>query len=109
MRAVRFEGPGRLSLVELPDPEPATGWARIRTQAAAIYALGLIGPDASDSWKEILRLSTNPDYNLRRECARALALIGAGRREVRMRLEEMTMDVDDIVKDHARRGLSGRL
>jgi threonine dehydrogenase-like Zn-dependent dehydrogenase len=36
MRAVQFEQPGKLSLVELPDPEPAAGWARIRTQTAAI-------------------------------------------------------------------------
>jgi threonine dehydrogenase-like Zn-dependent dehydrogenase len=36
MRAIRFEEPGKLNLVELPDPEPGPGWARIRTQAAAI-------------------------------------------------------------------------
>jgi threonine dehydrogenase-like Zn-dependent dehydrogenase len=36
MRAVLFEKPGRLSLVEVADPEPMAGWARIRIQAAAI-------------------------------------------------------------------------
>jgi threonine dehydrogenase-like Zn-dependent dehydrogenase len=36
MRAIRFEQPGKVSLVEFPDPEPVAGWARIRIQAAAI-------------------------------------------------------------------------
>jgi L-iditol 2-dehydrogenase len=36
MRAIRFDEPGKLSLVELPIPEPAAGWVRIKVQAAAI-------------------------------------------------------------------------
>jgi 2-desacetyl-2-hydroxyethyl bacteriochlorophyllide A dehydrogenase len=36
MKAVRFEGPGRVHLAELPDPEPQAGWARIRIKAAAL-------------------------------------------------------------------------
>ncbi|MGA2983387.1 MAG: alcohol dehydrogenase catalytic domain-containing protein [Terriglobia bacterium] len=36
MRAIRFEQPGKVSLVELPDPAPMAGWARIRVRAAAI-------------------------------------------------------------------------
>lgn len=36
MRAIRFEQPGKVSLVELPDPEPPSGWGRIRVRAAAI-------------------------------------------------------------------------
>ena len=36
MKAVRFEGPGKVSLAELPDPQPPAGWARIRIKAAAI-------------------------------------------------------------------------
>jgi threonine dehydrogenase-like Zn-dependent dehydrogenase len=36
MRAIRFNGPGKVSLVELPNPEPMSGWARIRIQSAAI-------------------------------------------------------------------------
>ena len=36
MRAVRFEQPGKFNLVELPDPAPKAGWARIRIRAAAI-------------------------------------------------------------------------
>jgi hypothetical protein len=52
-----------------------------------------------------LALSRNPDFNLRRECAQALATIGPDRREVRVRFEEMTRDADDLVKDLAQRGL----
>ncbi len=36
MRAVRFEQPGKLNLVEVADPTPAPGWTRIRIKAAAI-------------------------------------------------------------------------
>jgi L-iditol 2-dehydrogenase len=36
MRAILFEKPGKLNLVEVADPEPMVGWARIRIQAAAI-------------------------------------------------------------------------
>ena len=36
MRAIQFEQPGKLNLVEIADPEPAAGWARIRIHAAAI-------------------------------------------------------------------------
>ena len=36
MRAIRFEQPGKVNLVEVPDPEPMAGWARIRIRAAAI-------------------------------------------------------------------------
>ena len=36
MRAIRFEKPGKLDLVEVVDPVPAAGWARIRVRAAAI-------------------------------------------------------------------------
>lgn len=36
MRAIRFEKPGKLDLVEVADPAPVAGWARIRVQAAAI-------------------------------------------------------------------------
>ena len=36
MKAVRFERPGKVSLAELPDPQPPAGWARIRIKAAAI-------------------------------------------------------------------------
>ncbi len=36
MKAIRFEGPGQVALVEFPDPSPLAGWARIRTRAAAL-------------------------------------------------------------------------
>lgn len=36
MRAIRFEQPGKVNLVEAADPAPAAGWARIRIKAAAI-------------------------------------------------------------------------
>ena len=36
MRAIRFENPGIVRLVEAPAPEPPAGWARVRTAAAAI-------------------------------------------------------------------------
>ena len=36
MRAIRFENPGIVRLVEAPAPEPPAGWARVRTGAAAI-------------------------------------------------------------------------
>ena len=36
MKAVRFEGPGKVSLAELPDPQPAAGWVRIQIKAAAL-------------------------------------------------------------------------
>lgn len=36
MKAIRFDEPHTVSLKEVPDPEPPSGWARIRTQAAAI-------------------------------------------------------------------------
>ncbi len=36
MKAVRFEGRGKIRLAELPDPQPDPGWARIRIQAAAL-------------------------------------------------------------------------
>jgi threonine dehydrogenase-like Zn-dependent dehydrogenase len=36
MKAIQFDQPGKLSLVEIATPEPAAGWARIRIQAAAI-------------------------------------------------------------------------
>jgi D-arabinitol dehydrogenase (NADP+) len=36
MRAIRFEQPGKLDLVEIANPVPAGGWARVRIQAAAI-------------------------------------------------------------------------
>ena len=36
MKAVRFEGRGKVRLAEMPDPEPAAGWARIRIQVAAL-------------------------------------------------------------------------
>ena len=36
MRAIRFEQPGKFSLVEVADPEPMAGWARIRIKASAI-------------------------------------------------------------------------
>jgi threonine dehydrogenase-like Zn-dependent dehydrogenase len=36
MRAIRFEQPGKVNLVEFPDPEPMAGWARIRIRVAAI-------------------------------------------------------------------------
>lgn len=74
-------------------------------QAAAVYALGLLEKGATKSVGEILKLSHNPDYNLRRECARALTAVGADSREIRMRLEEMTKDADDIVKKLAQNGL----
>ena len=80
-----------------------------RTQGAGVYALGLVGRGASESINDILRLSVHPDFMLRRECARALSAIDILKREVRMRLEEMTRDQDDIVKDLAQRGLEGRL
>jgi threonine dehydrogenase-like Zn-dependent dehydrogenase len=36
MRAIVFERPGKVSLAEVPDPEPMAGWARIRIRAAAV-------------------------------------------------------------------------
>ncbi len=36
MRAIRFEKVGKFDLVEVADPQPAAGWARIHVQAAAI-------------------------------------------------------------------------
>lgn len=36
MRAIRFEQPGKVNLVEVADPAPASGWARIHIKAAAI-------------------------------------------------------------------------
>lgn len=36
MRAIRFEQPEKLAMVEIADPEPIAGWARIRVKAAAI-------------------------------------------------------------------------
>src|SRR5579871_6741712 len=36
MRAICFEDVGKMSLVEVPDPVPEAGWARIRISAAAI-------------------------------------------------------------------------
>lgn len=36
MKAVRFEGSGKVSLAELPDPQPAAGWVRIQIKAAAL-------------------------------------------------------------------------
>ena len=36
MRALQFDRPGKLRMVEVADPEPAVGWARIRIHAAAI-------------------------------------------------------------------------
>jgi threonine dehydrogenase-like Zn-dependent dehydrogenase len=36
MRAIQFDQPGKLRLVEVADPEPAAGWARIRIHVAAI-------------------------------------------------------------------------
>ena len=36
MRAIQFDEPGKLRMVEVADPEPAVGWARIRIHAAAI-------------------------------------------------------------------------
>ena len=36
MKAIRFEKPGKVDLVELPDPVPGAGWVRIRVRAAAI-------------------------------------------------------------------------
>jgi threonine dehydrogenase-like Zn-dependent dehydrogenase len=36
MRAIRFEQPGKLSLVEIGDPEPDAGWVRVRIRAAAL-------------------------------------------------------------------------
>ncbi len=36
MQAIRFEQPGKVNLVEVADPAPSPGWARIRTKAAAI-------------------------------------------------------------------------
>lgn len=76
-----------------------------RIQAAAVYALGLLEANATNSVNEILQLSVNADFNLRRECARALIAIAPASREVRTRLEEMAKDADDIVKDLARDGL----
>ncbi len=36
MKAIRFERPGSVSLVDLPDPEPMAGHARIRVKVAAL-------------------------------------------------------------------------
>jgi threonine dehydrogenase-like Zn-dependent dehydrogenase len=36
MRAIRFDEPGKMNLIDIPDPEPAAGWARIQVRAAAI-------------------------------------------------------------------------
>src|ERR1035437_11126610 len=36
MRAIQFDQPGKLRLVEVAAPEPAAGWARIRIHVAAI-------------------------------------------------------------------------
>jgi L-iditol 2-dehydrogenase len=36
MRDIRFEQPGKVNLVEIPDLEPMADWARIRIRAAAI-------------------------------------------------------------------------
>jgi threonine dehydrogenase-like Zn-dependent dehydrogenase len=36
MKAIRFEGIGKVNLVEVPKPEPEAGWVRIKVQAAAI-------------------------------------------------------------------------
>jgi threonine dehydrogenase-like Zn-dependent dehydrogenase len=36
MKAIQFDQPGKLGLVEVADPTPAAGWVRIRVQAAAI-------------------------------------------------------------------------
>jgi threonine dehydrogenase-like Zn-dependent dehydrogenase len=36
MKAIRFERPGELHLVEIPNPQPVAGWVRIRVHAAAI-------------------------------------------------------------------------
>jgi D-arabinitol dehydrogenase (NADP+) len=36
MRAIQFNQPGKLSLLEIPDPEPMAGWVRIHIKAAAI-------------------------------------------------------------------------
>lgn len=76
-----------------------------RIQAGAVYALGLLERGASHYASEILRLSTNPDYNLRRECARALSAIGPISREIQVRLEEMLLDKDDFVKQYAKVGV----
>lgn len=36
MRSIRFEGQGKLTLMEFPDPEPQPGWARMKVKAAAV-------------------------------------------------------------------------
>jgi len=36
MKAVRFDGPGKASLTELPDPIPDPGWVRVRNVVAAL-------------------------------------------------------------------------
>ncbi len=36
MRAIQFDEPGKLRLIEIPAPEPAPGWARIQVKAASI-------------------------------------------------------------------------
>jgi len=100
------------TLAQLRRPELAPVFASLmrhshdtRIQAAAVYALGLL-PGESQRWvKEFLTLSRNVDENLRRECARAMIAIDPSMREIRMRLEEMTNDADDIVRQMARNGL----
>ena len=36
MKALQFDEPGKMSLIDVADPQPAAGWARIRVRAAAI-------------------------------------------------------------------------
>lgn len=36
MKVIRFEKPGLAALVDVPDPEPPAGWARVQVRAAAI-------------------------------------------------------------------------